>query len=118
MREINARMEILNDQQGTHWKWVFPLNGRPLYQCNNTAWNSALRRAGISSFRWHDLRHTWASWHVQNGTSLYDLKTLGGWASMAMVERYAHMTHERVAAVSGNIDHILAESCHTKRGGK
>jgi integrase len=111
---LNASaMNVLRERYGQHWKWVFELNGRPLYQCNNTAWKSALRRAGISGFRWHDLRHTWASWHVQNGTSLYDLKTLGGWASMAMVERYAHMTHERVAAVSGNIDHILAESCHT-----
>ena len=56
------------------------------------------------------MRHTWASWHVQNGTSLYDLKTLGGWATMTMVERYAHMTHERVAKVSGNIDGIWQTS--------
>ena len=106
---------VLHGQQAQHWKWVFPLNGRPLYQCNNTAWKSALKRAGIDNFRWHDLRHTWASWHVQNDTSLYDLKTLGGWASMAMVERYAHMTHERVARVSGNIDGLIpAQIRHTK----
>ena len=105
---LNASaMDVLHSQQAQHWKWVFPLNGRPLYQCNNTAWKSALKRAGIDNFRWHDLRHTWASWHVQNDTSLYDLKVLGGWASMAMVERYAHMTHERVARVSGNIDGLL-----------
>lgn len=112
---LNASaMGVLHGQQAQHWKWVFPLNGRPLYQCNNTAWKSALKRAGIDNFRWHDLRHTWASWHVQNGTSLYDLKTLGGWASMAMVERYAHMTHERVAAVSGNIDGLIpAQIRHT-----
>ncbi len=112
---LNASaMGVLHGQQAQHWKWVFPLNGRPLYQCNNTAWKSALKRAGIDNFRWHDLRHTWASWHVQNGTSLYDLKALGGWASMAMVERYAHMTHERVARVSGNIDGLIpAQSRHT-----
>ena len=105
---LNASaMGVLRGQQAQHWKWVFPLNGRPLYQCSNTAWKSALRRAGIDNFRWHDLRHTWASWHVQNDTSLYDLKVLGGWASMAMVERYAHMTHERVARVSENIDGLL-----------
>ena len=108
---LNASaMGVLRGQQTQHWKWVFPLNGRPLYQCNNTAWKSALKRAGIDNFRWHDLRHTWASWHVQNDTSLYDLKMLGGWASMAMVERYAHMTHERVARVSGNIDGLLKQN--------
>ena len=112
---LNASaINVLKGQHGQHWKWVFPLNGRPLYQCNNTAWKSALCRANISSFRWHDLRHTWASWHVQNGTSLYDLKALGGWASMAMCERYAHMTHERVARVSGNIDGLIpAQIRHT-----
>ncbi len=121
---LNASaMHVLKGQHVQHWKWVFPLNGRPLYQCNNTAWKSALCRANISGFRWHDLRHTWASWHVQNGTSLYDLKTLGGWASMAMCERYAHMSHERVARVSGNIDGLMAlgqplpaQIRHTKGG--
>ena len=47
---------------------------------------------------------------MQNGTSLYDLKTLGGWATIRMVERYAHMTHERVAKVSGNIDGMWQKS--------
>ena len=47
---------------------------------------------------------------MQNGTSLYDLKNLGGWAGMQMVERYAHMTHERVAKVAGNIDGIWQTS--------
>ena len=95
---------VLRTLFGQHQQWVFPLNGKPVYQCNNNTWRSALRRAGIAHFRWHDLRHTWASWQVQNGTSLYDLNTLGGWATIRMIERYAHMTHERVAKVSGKID--------------
>ncbi len=48
---------------------------------------------------------------------LWRQEKLGGWASMAMVERYAHMTHERVAAVSGNIDHLLAHNWHTDESG-
>ena len=51
----------------------------------------------FSDFRWHDLRHTWASWHVQAGTPLNVLKKLGGWASLDMVLRYAHLGADHLA---------------------
>jgi site-specific recombinase XerD len=54
-------------------------------------------RAGIVDFRWHDLRHTWATWHVQAGTSLQVLQKLGGWESVEMVRRYAHFSSEHLA---------------------
>ncbi len=50
-----------------------------------------LGKAGKEDFRWHDLRHTWASWHVQAGTPLNVLQELGGWESVDMVRRYAHL---------------------------
>lgn len=76
---------------------------RPVRWVNNTAWKSALKRAGIESFRWHDLRHTWASWHVQAGTPLYELQQLGGWESPDMVKRYAHLAPEHLAKAAANI---------------
>lgn len=56
------------------------------------AWKRGLVCAGIEDFRWHDLRHTWASWHVQKGTPLNVLQELGGWESPEMVRRYAHFS--------------------------
>jgi integrase len=53
--------------------------------------------ATFEDFRWHDLGHTWASWHVQQGTPLLALKELGGWESTEMVRRYAHLTAEHLA---------------------
>jgi len=42
--------------------------------------------------RWHDLRHTWANWLVQNGTSLYVVQEMGARESSEMVKRYAHLS--------------------------
>jgi integrase len=57
----------------------------------------ALKRAWITDFRWHDLRHTWASWHVQQGIPLHALQELGGWESGEMVRRYAHVSADHLA---------------------
>jgi integrase len=56
----------------------------------------SLSRAGIDNFRWHDLRHTWASWHVQSGTPLFALQELGGWESAEMVRQYAHLAADHL----------------------
>jgi integrase len=53
--------------------------------------------AGITDFRFHDLRHTWASWHVQRGTPLLVLKDLGGWETLEMVQKYAHLAPSHLA---------------------
>jgi len=62
-----------------------------------------LERAGIRNFRWHDLRHTWASWHVQNGTSLQELQQLGGWTSFEMVLRYAHLSSDHLKSAAERV---------------
>lgn len=93
-------MEIIGAQKGKNVIYVFTYEGRPVTRCNNHAWRKALLRAEIENFRWHDLRHTWASWHVQNGTSLHELQQLGGWSNYETVLRYAHLssTHLKEAA--------------------
>ena len=74
---------------------------------------AALERAGIErSFRWHDLRHTWASWHVQSGTPLQELMELGGWASFEMVLRYAHLAADHLRGAACRIDDTFLS--HTK----
>jgi integrase len=93
-------LAILEKCKGNHSTYVFTYQGRPVSRCNNHAWRKALIRANIENFKWHDLRHTWASWHVQHGTSLQELQQLGGWSNYEMVLRYAHLSsdHLRIAA--------------------
>ena len=89
-------IEILKKQVGKHPTHVFTYQGRVVSRCNNHAWQKALVRARIKDFRWHDLRHTWASWHVQNGTSLHELQQLGGWSDYDTVLRYAHLSSDHL----------------------
>jgi integrase len=84
--------EILGDESGKHPVYVFTYRGAPVRWVNNSAWKRALRVAGIEDFRWHDLRHTWATRHMEAGTPLQILQELGGWASQQMTQRYAHLT--------------------------
>jgi integrase len=89
---------ILKGQKGKHETWVFPYRSKPVTQTSTKAWRQAANEAGIApGFRWHDLRHTWASWHAQDGTPLNVLQELGGWASAEMVQRYAHLSTEHLA---------------------
>jgi len=97
---------ILKTQLGKNPTYVFTYNGNPVTRCNNHAWEKALKRAGINDFRWHDLRHTWASWHVQNGTPLHELQQLGGWANYEMVLRYAHLSSEHLRTAAERIHNV------------
>jgi len=60
-------------------------------------WRKTSKRARISDFRRHNLRGTWASWHVRRGTPLQVLKGPGGWETMEMVQRYAHLSADHLA---------------------
>jgi integrase len=96
-------LAVLNARLGKHPKYVFTYKDNPIIQCNTKAWRNALKRAGIDNFRWHDLRHTWASWHVQNGTSLQELQQLGGWSSFEIVLRYAHLSSDHLRSAADRI---------------
>jgi integrase len=88
---------VLRGQIGKHPTHVFTFQGKPVVQTSTKTWYAALERAGIEGFRWHDLRHTWASWHVQAGTPLHVLQELGGWECVEMVRKYAHLSTAHLA---------------------
>lgn len=69
--------QIPRNQLGQNPKYVFTYQGKSVWQVNTKSWRGAVRRTGLEDFRWHDLRHTWASWHVQAGTPTSVLQEMG-----------------------------------------
>lgn len=103
-------VEVIRRQLGKHHVRVFTYQGEPVKSVNTKAWKRALRLAGIDDFRWHDLRHTWASWHAQAGTPMFELQLMGGWQSAEMVRRYAHLAPEHLAKAAARILPIGAKT--------
>lgn len=100
-------MGVLKRQEGKHAIRVFTYKGKPIAWANTKHWRNALVRAGIEDFRWHDLRHTWATWQRQAGTPTHELQRLGGWRTGAMVERYAHLAPDHLAQAAARLDGVL-----------
>ena len=100
-------LSVIQKQMGKHEEYVFTHSrGQRLKYISSRIWKNALVKAGICDCRWHDLRHTWASWLVQKGVPLNILQEMGGWESIEMVQRYAHLAPEHLARHAGLIDEM------------
>lgn len=82
-------------------------DGGPVREIPSKMWSKALEKAGINNFRWHDLRHTWASLMRQSGEGLDKIQELGAWQDSRMVKRYAHLSVDHLASASSAIDRVL-----------
>ena len=90
-------LELLQSLQHSGSEFVFlGTRGKRLTEIKKPFAN-ALKRAGIEDFRFHDLRHTFASHYIMSGGDLLALKEILGHADLTMVQRYAHLasSHKR-----------------------
>jgi integrase len=93
---------------------VFQFEGRPIDNFNTKAFKKAAERAGLLPLRWHDLRHTGASWAVQHGVTLQELMVLGDWKSYVMVLKYAHLAPSHAAKAA----EMVGRREHTPKRGR
>lgn len=103
LREIKA----LN-QEGPR---IFQFEGEPIANFHTAAFKKAAGRAGLLPLRWHDLRHTGASWAVQSGVTLQELQVLGDWKSYRSVLKYAFLAPQNAVSAAEKV----AQMSHTRK---
>lgn len=84
---------------GCDWVVPNPKTLKPLTAFYN-GWNHARKEAGVPEIRVHDLRHTFASWLVESGATLYVASKALGHASSRSTERYAHVSDKTIRGAS------------------
>lgn len=92
---LNARSKVRNLKDDRVFP-AFDKKGEPTTLSLRYPWEAALKAAGIADFRWHDLRHTAASYLTMNGVSPLEISKILGHKTMAMVSRYSHLAPHRV----------------------
>lgn len=93
-------------KQPPHAEHVFPSSRRRRFGRKyedpidiRNAWDRALGRAGIDDFRFHDLRHSAASYMAMNGASALEIADVLGHKTLAMVKRYSHLSEAHTKRV-------------------
>lgn len=114
-----ACLDLLNSLDRSS-EYLFTYAGRRLTRASNTGWYNALKRAGLAGFKWHEAtRHTWASHHSMNGTSIHALKTLGGWSNIdVVVNNYAHLSDDYLSKACENVNPLVSLELDNSRRGK
>ena len=105
-----------NDQSAS--EFIFKdSNGKQINKISNTFFrtiNELGFNDGVTDRRdkalFHTCRHTFASWHVQNGTDLYTVKDLLGHSTIQLTERYSHLRPDGLKMAARNFDNQLKEN--------
>lgn len=103
--ELSAKRKILSPL-------LFPSNRLSNNKPYNirAAWEQAIKTAGIKDFRFHDLRHDFASQLLASGASLAQLSEVMGHKTLQMIKRYAHLSHSQAADVVTKMNAKIFES--------
>jgi len=94
LAEILKRIKLRQWRVGLQSEHVFTYRGNNISDTVKTAFGAAVKRAGILDFRFHDLRHTFASHYIMRGGSIGALQKILGHKSVNMTMRYAHLSNE------------------------
>jgi integrase len=111
---LEAVFRDIRRREGLRFEQVFTYQGQPIADNIKHSFNSAVKKAGIVDFHFHDLRHTFASQVLLHGGTLKDVQELLGHKSLAMTLRYAHLTQESKKKAVNLLNKLTAKvgDCH------
>ncbi|KAB2922243.1 MAG: site-specific integrase [Candidatus Contendobacter sp.] len=72
-----------------------------------TSWNFALMMTKIDDFRWHDLRHSTASYLAMNGATIQEIADVLGHKTLSMVKRYSHLSEQHTTGVINRMNNAI-----------
>lgn len=93
--------------EGNHYIFPSPVTGRPSPSLW-FPWDRIRARAGLEDVRLHDLRHSFASFLVNGGVSLYVVQALLGHANAKTTQRYAHLVSDTLMHATSVVDSIVS----------
>lgn len=88
-------------------RWLFPRSDGMAPIDIRTAWENARDNAGLADFRFHDLRHSTASYLAMKGASLMEIAEVLGHRTLQMVRRYAHLSESHVKGLVESLNDDL-----------
>jgi integrase len=119
---LNAdALAVLERWKGKHQRYVFQFRKRaPIKQVTTRMWRRECAEIGLEGVTFHTMRHSWASWQVQAETPLKMVQEMGGWATLEMPLRYAHLSPGHLALYAdrtllGTESGTVSESDETAR---
>jgi len=100
-------LDSISKPTGCEYIFPSPITGRP---CPSLwfPWRRIRARAGLQDVRLHDLRHSFASFLVNEGVSLYVVQALLGHANARTTQRYAHLASDTLTDATEIVDGIVA----------
>jgi hypothetical protein len=93
-------------RHGCEWAFSNPKTLKP-YVSIYYSWDTARREAGLEDVRIHDLRHSYASFLVNAGRSLYEVQRLLGHTQIKTTQRYAHLSHDTLLDATNSVNTAL-----------
>lgn len=92
-------LQSLYEEHGEKGHFVFPRSDKKAPIDIKRGWENCVKRAGLENFRFHDLRHSAASYLAMNGATLLEIAEILGHKTLDMVKRYSHLTETHTSSV-------------------